>query len=158
MSEQRGYYNFEDFPRGRLAFQVPRRLFLGTLLTEVLVASGEGRGGEGYKLAELGEWADADLALLIPGIANGCEISVEAGFVCGRLPNRRRSTRLFPVESHALSVFNQFDGQTPLGEAAACLARETECDLASSFAYTRGVFLWLVLAGVCLPKGSESGN
>src|SRR4030067_3445712 len=111
MSEKRGYYNFEDFPRGRLAFQVPRRLFLGTLLTEVLVASGEGRGGEGYRLAELGEWADADLALLIPGIANGCEISVEAGFVCGRLPNRRQSTRLFPGESHAPSLFNPVDGQ-----------------------------------------------
>ena len=157
MSEEKGGYHFEDFPRGRLAFRVPRRQFIGTLFTEILVASGEGRGGEGHKLAELGEWPDGELALLVPEIVAGCKISVESGFVCGRLANRRRSIRLFPVESPSLFVFNQFDGQTPLGEAAACLAQETGWDLGRSCAYARGVFLWLVLAGVCLPKGSESG-
>lgn len=153
MSEPAECYAFERVPRAPLPFNVNRRRLFSALFTELEVSAGKNEGGTAYKLADLGVWPDEQLYMLTPVVAAGCQISLQAGLVCGQPAGTEKPIPLFPVDSPALLAFNQFNGQTLLGEAARQLAQQQAWEEAHAFAYVRGLFLWLVLAGVCLPRG-----
>ncbi len=153
MSDTADRFAFETFPRGTLAMHLSRRKFWSALTNELLVYASQGEGRKAYKLADLGNWSDQQLAEIIPVIVTGCEISVKEGFVWGKPPGSRSVYQLFPLGSPAVSVFNRINGQICLDENAQNLVQETNWDATRAFAYVRGVFLWLVLAGVCIPKG-----
>ncbi len=152
MPEDPDQYDFAKFPRGSLALHIPRRRFWSALVTEMQVTTGKSEGGRAYKLANLGNWADAQLAGIIPTIVKGCQISVNEGFVWAQPPGARQPAQLFPLDAPALAAYNRMNGQVRLDENARCLGRETGWDWEHSFAYVRGLFLWLVLAGVCYPR------
>ena len=153
MPEVAEKYAFEKFPRRPLVSGVTRRRLWSALTTEFLVYSGQGRGGTAYKLADLGELPDEQLAEVVPEVVPGCEIAVRGGFAWGRPPSARRPIELFPLDSPALTAFNSFNGLTPLGEASVRLAQASGWDEARSLAYVRGLFLCLVMAGICRPGG-----
>lgn len=144
---------FDQFPRTKLVFKVDRRQFLSSLNTEYLAWSKKAGGGAVFTLADLGVFTDESLARIVPEIASGCKITVQDGFVYGQPAARDKPLKLIPLDSPALDVFNHFNGMTGLSDAARDLSRDTGWEADRAFAYTRGVFLWLVQAGVCLPKG-----
>ncbi len=144
-------YTFEDFPRGELTFKITRRQFWSTLVHNFLVFKDKGRGIPAYTLDNLGSWPDGELSGLRPAVVPGCEISVQDGLVWGKPPAARRAIELFPQDSPALVAFNLFNGLTPLREVSRRLGQSTGWGEAHSFAYTRGLFLTLVMAGICQP-------
>ncbi len=149
---------FEQVPRADLTLRVSRRRLWSAIKAELLANRGLVRGIPALKLSELGRLPDDELAQIIPGVAPGCGISVRDQFVWGQLPGNEPPTRLFPLGSPALMAFNLFNGQTPLGEVAEQLAvRLGEgWDAARAFALARGLFLALVVAGICRPVGVPS--
>ncbi len=146
-------YAFEQVPRGQLAFKANRRKFLPSLLVEIQAFNKKADGGAVLKLADLGNCSDEELAGIIPVIVPGCEISLINDSVYARPPDAIEPFELFPVGTPALKVFNLFNGFNTLDEACYQLLLETDWEIPRAFAYVRGVFLWLVLAGVCRPAG-----
>ncbi len=154
--EPAAYDAFENFPRGQLTFRFTRRQLWSALTNEFVVSGNRQHGQAAFSLADLGEFIDEDLGPIVPVVTPGCKISVEDGFVCGLPPTVTESIQLFPIPSPALSVFNLFNGQTSLGEAADRFNGPPgeDWDPARRFAFVRGLFLCLVLAGICAPKDS----
>jgi len=153
MSKNKEHFAFDQVPRAPLPFNVNRRHLYSALFTEFNVYSGKDEGGTAYKLADLGVWPDEKLYMLTPVVAAGCKISIADGIVCGQPEGATKPVQLFPLDSPALAAFNLFNGQTLLGEVSRQMAKEQSWDDTHAFAYVRGLFLWLVLAGVCQPKG-----
>jgi len=145
-------FPFEQFGRGELPINLPRRSFFSGLLDEISVYNGEMIGGVGLKLTELGSRPDEELYGIIPLILPGSQVHIEHPFVVGKAPDGDRSYRLFTVSSPALVVFNLMNGENALSEIADGLRRHTGWDEVRSFAYVRGVFLSLVTIGMARPK------
>lgn len=143
---------FESFPRHALPLGVNRRKVLSTLYTEFMVYTGKDEGGSAMRLSELGIWPDERLEALTPMIIPGAEITVKEGLVYGKPPGQKKPWSLFQLDSPALTVYNLINGMTTLLEIADALSHATGWEQDRSFAYTRGTFLFLVLAGVCIPK------
>ena len=139
---------FVEFPRGRLPFNITRRQFFKSMLTEVEVRAGTRGGGDGWKLAEVGEWTDAQLSTVVPVVIPGIKIMIENDYVFGRQPSGK-SKKLFKISSTACRIFNEFDGMANIDEIADTFARSEDWDPHYSFAFVRGVFLTLVLKGIC---------
>lgn len=152
MSEPAGQYAFERVPRAPLRFNVKRRQLYQALFTELGVYSGASEGGTAYKLSDLGIWPDEQVYMLTPEVTAGCKVSLADGMVYGQPRGTPKPLKLFPLASPALAAFNQFNGLTLLGEVARNLAAAQGWEFDHAFAYVRGLFLWLVLAGVCQPK------
>lgn len=144
-------YAFDQFPRGNLTFQYQRRQFWANLAQNLEAVQGREQGRDAFSLVELGTWPDGDLAEILPGVVPGCKITMVEGFVCGQPPEAPAPKRLFPVDAPALTAFNLFNGQTPLDDIADAVAVKTGWEAERAFAYTRGIFLTLVVAGVCQP-------
>ena len=102
-------------------------------------------------LSQLGNLPDEQLSEIIPKILPDCKILIEHGFVLATPAGADEATELFSVDSPALTVFNQFNGQTFLADVVGTIARNMDWDIDYAFAYVRGVFLSLVVAGVCIP-------
>jgi hypothetical protein len=154
--EPLAYEAFENFPHGQLAFRFTRRQLWSALTNEFVVSGHRQHGQAALSLADLGEFTDEDLMPIVPVVTPGCKISVEEGFVCGKPSTATETVQLFTVSSPALRVFNLFNGQTSLGEAADQFKPPPteDWDAARRFAFVRGLFLCLVLAGLCAPKDS----
>lgn len=153
MSEASERYAFDRVPRAPLPFNVNRRHLLSALFTELEVSSGKNDGGTAYKLADLGVWTDEQLYMLTPIVTAGCVVSLQGEMVYGQPAGAGKPIPLFPKDSPALFAFNLFNGLTLLGEVAQQLSDEQSWEVPLAFAYVRGLFLWLVLAGVCVPRG-----
>ena len=146
-------YPFETVPYGKLPMKVSRRKLLPALLTELEAFHERGEGGVVRNLEDLGTCPDAQLALITPAIVPGCRILLTGGRVYAELPSITKAFELFLLDSPAGIIFELFDGMTTLDEISEYLSHKTHWEESRAFAYTRGFFLWLVLAGVCLPKG-----
>ena len=143
---------FKEFPREPLPFRVTRKKMWDAILSEFIAFTAKGEGKNAGKLADLGAWSDDRLRNLTPIIIPGTEITVEDGWVCGVPSADRKKIKIFRTESPALSAFNLMNGMTNLFEIADNLSRETKWNRVECFAYVRGLFLYLVLAGIVIPK------
>jgi hypothetical protein len=143
-------YPFEQFPRGEIRFSIPRRRFLADLMAEIHVYNKKSEGHVGRKLSDLGCWADEDLLSVIPMIIPGCTIEPEGEYLSGT-PVGGRPVLLFSMNSPAYLVYTLFDGTNSLDEIADTLAHQAGWVAEKAFAYSRGVFLSLVMLGLCRP-------
>lgn len=155
MAEQA--YEFENFPRGKLPASLTRRQFFSGLMNEVRAFAHE-EGHPVYRLDDLGDLPDGELAQVRPVLLPGCETFQEDGYVWGKTPEGRKGVRLFPVDSPAAFVLEQFDGEAMIIEAARRLASGLGWEKKRAFAYVRGVFLWLVLARLSVPGAEKKRN
>jgi hypothetical protein len=153
MSETSDPYAFDKIPHCNIPFNVDRSQFISKLVTEFLVYSGKGEGGSAYKLSDLGIWPDEQIAMLMPYVIPSCKITIQDGFIYGQSSTSHKHRRLFPLDSPALTAFNMFNGELLISEVSQRLAQETGWETERSFAYVRGLFLSLVCAEICLPKG-----
>lgn len=106
---------------------------LTSLSTELRVRSERRTGGNDMKIADLGTLPDEILELMTPILAPhyaGERFGSEFG-----------------------EVVRAMDGRSTLRDIAARLAAGTGWDACLAFAFARGVFLHLVSAGHCLPRG-----
>lgn len=145
-------YPFEKFPRASLALDVPRGRVLSAILEEMFAHRKSEEGGEVFKLSQLGIWTDKQLAPVVPKVKDGVKIVIKDGFVLASPAGKSEKIQLFSLGSPALAVFNRFNGYTTIEKAAEALEGELNWESAFSFAYTRGLFLAMVVVGVCQPK------
>ena len=146
-------YPFEEVPYGRLPIRISRRKLLPALMTELEAFNKRADGGVVLQLEDLGTCPDEQLALITPILVPSCKITIERDGVYAELPSISKPFELFPLDTPAATVFKLFDGMTTLDEISEYLSHQTGWEISRAFAYTRGFFLWLVVAGVCLPKG-----
>ncbi len=145
-------FAFEEFPRDDITFQFSRREFWSVIVGNVAALHKKGQGTPAYSLANLGSWPDERLVPLMPFVVPGCCIAMHDGFIWGQPSATRPPVKLFPDDSPALSAFNLFNGTVTLGGVSYHLKEITGWDEQRSFAYVRGLFLSLVLAGICQPR------
>jgi hypothetical protein len=146
-------YAFEKVPRGRLAFKSSRGKLLPSLVAELQAYNTRADGKAVLSLADLGNRPDEEIARMVPLVIPFCQITLVDEHVYGQPPLTPRPFELFPINIPAVFVFNLFNGATTIAEVSERLALETGWEQERAFAYTRGVFLWLVLAGICRPTG-----
>lgn len=146
-------FDFENYPRKRLQFGLTRRQLWTNLLHSTNVQVAKAEGGRAFELADLGELPDNRLAIFIPQVIPGTTITANEGFVWGQLANSERVIQLFPLDLPALTAFNAFNGQNTLLDASEILQAQTTWEQDRCFAYVRGLFLSLVVHGICQPGG-----
>ena len=120
-------------------------------MAEASVHRRKSEGHVGRKLSDLGSWPDEALFCVVPLPAPGSQVEVAGDFVRGT-PNGGKPIILFECHSPAFFVYNLFDGVNNLDEIADSLVRQTGWTPEKAFAYTRGVFLSLVMVELCRPK------
>jgi hypothetical protein len=143
---------FENMPYKPLPIPIARSKLLLAISEELTAQSRKNEGKRVMQLSDLGTCPDQELKLIIPTILPKSKISIKDGFVCGASSMTGKSYRLFAQESAALTVFNMFNGINTIDTISKTLAQEAGWAEERSFAYTRGVFLSLVMAGLCMPK------
>ena len=143
---------FENVPRKPLAIPIARSRLLHALADELTADSEKDAGKRVVELSNLGTCTDDELKPLVPIILPGCKISIRDGFAHGGSPMTGRTYRLFSIPSAALTVFNMINGTNNIEQISQRLAQETGWTEDRSLAYTRGVFLALVGAGLCIPR------
>jgi hypothetical protein len=148
MVEESDIRSYESFPRKLLDQKISRRQFFLGFDTEIKIkAKHEGSG----KIPELGIMDDDDLLELIPQILPGTQIIPEKSRVCAIPPGFSQPMQLFEINSATLTAFNLINGSNSLKEIAEILSDLWNLPLSRAFLFTRGLFLSLVEAKVCLP-------
>jgi hypothetical protein len=147
-------YEFDKFPCGSLPARLTRRQFFQGLVHE-LRAFARQEDHPVYRLSDLGEAPNEELAPIVPLRVPGSEIFQSEGFVWGKPPDSRNSVRLFPVDSPAFFVLEHFSGERAIVDISRDLAVVNSWDKQKAFAYVRGVFLWLALAKIVIPRGKR---
>jgi hypothetical protein len=153
LSDQISSFDFEQYqPREAEPISTSRRGLLRALMSEVHAYSGKVDGKPILKLADLAALTDEELAIIRPVRVNECKINLREKMVWAFPPDRIEPLLLFPIDSPALRAFNLFDGFHTLEEISQALVEETAWAREKAWAYTRGLFLYLVNAHVCVPK------
>jgi len=143
---------FLNFPHMRLQIPISRRVLLSAIIETSSAISRKNDGERVANLADLGTCPDEELANIIPMIMVDAEISIKEGVLCGKSSQTGESHQLFSVDSPAMNVFNQINGENSLTEISQNQAEIHDWNELYSFAYVRGVFLALVVAGLCTPR------
>jgi hypothetical protein len=120
-------------------------------MAEATVNRKKSEGHVSRKLSDLGSWPDESLYCVVPLPAPGSRVDVQGKYVSGT-PNGGKPILLFESDSPAYFVYNLFDGINNLDEIADALSKKTNWTTEKAFAYTRGVFLSLVIVELCRPK------
>jgi hypothetical protein len=144
-------YDFEQFPRGKLPAFLSRRQFFEGIIQEIQAYSQRDEQPF-YRLCDLGEMPNAELAWVIPNPVPGSKIFVEDGYAWGKASDSKNGVRLFPADAPAMFVLEQFDGCQNIVDSVRNMAAHLQWDKQRAFAYVRGVFLWLVLAKLYVPR------
>jgi hypothetical protein len=150
-------YEFEKFPHGQLPVRLTRRQFFSGLMDEVKAFS-QTVEHPCYRLSDLGNLPDQELAFLIPVPLPEVAFVTREGYIWGKPAPARSFLRLFPENCPASFVIRQFNAGMCIVDAARNLARETGLDKQWAFAYVRGVFLWLVLARLYVPLNQRGAT
>ncbi|MGD1992836.1 MAG: hypothetical protein PVI59_06550 [Anaerolineae bacterium] len=131
-----------------------RRAFFRAFLQEVHVVRGALKGKEGYRLADVNDLPDEQLARIKPVISEDYRIFIESGQVWAEYQRKKEDpVKLFAVEDEAtLLTFNLFDGRHTLAEIGKQLARKMAWEEERAFAHTRAFFLSLVKRVIGVPK------
>jgi len=143
-----------DKSRGRgLAFTCSRRDFWPALLQEIIVLRKAVQEGQpGYRLSELRDLPDEQLARIRPIANPEYEILVEEDHVCCRRKGMDKVRKLFRMTPENLATWNQFNGQRCLDEIGARLACEMGWEPELGYAYAREFFLALAERLACIPQ------
>ncbi len=129
-----------------------RRRFFRWLARESVFQAEEMRGVLQRKIEDIPALPPAELASIVPGIVDGVRILPRDSEVwAAPAGNGREAVKLFGDDRAALSLFNQFNGRTTIGAAAARLGEIMDWPAERSFGVTRAFFLHLVRIGVCVP-------
>ncbi|HLO30573.1 MAG TPA: hypothetical protein VK249_15625 [Anaerolineales bacterium] len=141
----------EAFPRQELSFRISRKGFFTAIGMELKLRAQGPLEADAVRIPTLGALTDSQLMDFIPRILPGCEIEIRHQAVWGRLEDWSSSNFLFRLDALSSYCFNQINGINSLKAIAEAVAEEAGLPPERAFALTRGMFLTLVRAGVCLP-------
>lgn len=151
MDEEMPVHPLETFPRQELSVGISRKKFFRTLAVEFELRANQSLGANAVRIPGLGLMPDDQLMDFIPCILPGCEIEISNGEVRGRLQHWSAPNFLFHLDQLSSFCFNQVNGRNSLQAIARAVVEEAGLPFERAFALTRGMFLTLVRAGVCLP-------
>lgn len=132
-------------------FTCSRRRFGRALLQELAVMVDAFQGKQIFRLSDLENWSDEELALLKPVIHPDYQILVERNWVCARRRGTDRIQALFPQDQPNLIVFNGFNGRHSLAEIGRQLSQDMGWEETKAFGHAKELFLHLVRQLVCIP-------
>jgi hypothetical protein len=144
--------DYARFPRGKLNANINRRLFFSSLVNEIRAVRPDPTAHPVYKLSDLGEISDYELARIIPELIPGCQFVPRDGILWGRPSATQKEDRLFSAESPAFQVYHLFNGQNTILDISRIIGPQYHWGLQHAFAYVRGVFLSLVVKKLAAPK------
>ena len=130
---------------------VGRRGFFRSLAGETIAFFEELRGKPQFRLDDLGQFPDEELAQIMPKMRPDVEIIVAEGHISARLPKKGEVIFLFDREPANTFVFNRFNGRTTMRQIGTELAAALSWEEERSFAHVRSFFLRLVHLRVCVP-------
>ncbi len=147
----------EHFPEaiGEMKIKVSRR---GMFFAAADAAAERKRSRAGlpsYRIEDLTEFSDEQLSELYPAVNRRAKISLEKGMVCAETSAAVDPIPLFPLDSPALFVFNQFNGVQPMSEVFVKVQQHTGWDEGNTRSFVRAVFLKLCEVRVCEPGCPE---
>ena len=154
MDKEFPIHPLETFPRQELSVGMSRRSFFMTIAAEFDLRAGQSMGASAVRIPTLGVLPDSQLMDFIPRIFDGCDIEIHGEEVWGKLEHWSSANFLFHMDPLTSFCFNQVNGQNSLKAIAEGVATETGLSFERAFGLTRGMFLTLVRAGVCLPINS----
>lgn len=141
----------ETFPRQELSVGMSRRSFFMTIAAEFDLLAGQSMGASAVRIPTLGVLPDNQLMDFIPRIFDGCDIEIRGEEVWGKLKHWSSANFLFRIDPLTSLCFNQVNGENSLKVIAEAIAAGSGLPIERAFALTRGMFLTLIRAGVCLP-------
>jgi hypothetical protein len=147
-NQESNRHPFEDFPREVLYNRISRRQFFEVMEAETRLFAREERGG---KIPQLGIMEDHELYDIIPRILPDTRIIPDENVIWAIPKGSSRRIHLLDIEPKTLNVFNNINGRNTLKEIAQFLSSFSGMPFDRSFLFTRGLFLTLVKAQVCLP-------
>src|SRR3972149_7788619 len=106
-------YDFENFPRGKLPVYLTRRQFFSGLINEIRAYS-QTDENPFFRLCDLGDMPNSDLAHTVPIPLPGSEVFTENGYIWGKAAEAKNPVRLFPVDSPASYVLKQFNTENSI--------------------------------------------
>jgi hypothetical protein len=151
MDRELPIHPLETFPRQELSFQISRKMFFTTLAAEIKLLANETSGASAVRIPTLGSMTDSQLMDFIPLMLPGFDIEMRGNEVWGKLEGWSAPNFLFHLDHLSAFWFNQVNGKNSLEVIADAVADESALPFERAFAVTRGMFLTLVRAGVCLP-------
>ncbi len=144
----------DEYPRKDLPFVCSRRNFFGALINEIVITAKTARGGQSFRLSNLGSLPDDQLAKITPIMNPAYEIYVEEEYLWTRNKQTGKTYQEFLLNEENRRTFNLFNGRNTLGEIARQLSRDLAWEEDFAFAQARGIFLSLADHTVCLPTNS----
>jgi hypothetical protein len=129
-----------------------RRQFFPMLIQEALVIQQTIDGRMGGNLSALSELPHEQFRTIIPTLNPSYEILVRDEVVHAHNRHNEEEIALFPVQSDALIIFNEFNGLQAIGAIAQNLARQRRVDVEVVYPIVRQVFLALANSNIFLPK------
>ena len=147
----------DHFPEavGAMKIRVSRRGMFSAAADAAAERKRSRAGLPSYRIEDLTEFDDAQLAELYPIVNRKAKISLEEGMVYAETSAATDPIPLFSVDSPVLFVFNQFNGEQPMSEVFVKVQQHTGWDERRTRSFVRAVFLKLCEVRVCEPGCPE---
>jgi len=131
-----------------------RRRFFKQFAGETIAWFEEIQGKPQYRLMDIGQIPDAQLAEMVPQIRPDVEIVPQKERICARLRGNAALINLFPANHTDLFLFNHFNGVNSIGRIAGELSIGMGLSKEESFVLVRAFFLRMVRLSVCIPRNA----
>ena len=151
LQEIPAHHPLEDFPVAPLVNTFTRQRFFAAIKDELLVHAAKSSGVAVGNLAALGGYSFEEMMSIIPIILPGTRINVKDNAIWAQPPTKPQPVEILSIDAWTLFAFNQINGSTSLFDIALSL-EEKGWVQERARAFTRGLFLTLVNARVCVPE------
>lgn len=143
----------EHFPEavGEMKIRVSRRGMFSAAADAAAEQRRSRAGLPSYRIEDLTDFDDERFSELYPIVNRRAKISLEEGMVYAETSAVTDPFPLFPLDSPALFVFNQFNGEQPMSEVFVKVQQHTGWDEERTRSFVRVVFLKLCEVRVCEP-------
>lgn len=111
-----------------------------------------------YQIESLPRLEAGQLGAIRPHIVSGCTISLKDGFVWASSAAVTEPLALFTLDSPALFIFNQFNGEQTIAQICRKLVTEKSWAEEDAMACVRGMFFALCEKRICAPENIKSGD
>ena len=147
----------DHFPEavGEMKIRVSRRGMFSAAADAAVERKRSRAGLPSYRIEDLTKFDDQQFSELYPIVNHNAKISLEKGMVCAETSAAVDPIPLFPLDSPALFVFNQFNGEQPMSEVFVKVQKHTGRDEEWTRSFVRAVFLKLCEVRVCEPGRPE---
>lgn len=139
-------------PVEKMKVPVSRRGLFSALTEQIDAYKRSTEGVPVYRLEDLAEMNDSAILRVRPVVGKKCKISILDSAVWGTPPFGTEPVKLFSVDSPALKIFNDFNGENEIRTIVERLMAATGWPEEKSKTVVCGLFLKLCEIRICEPK------